>query len=169
MLFVFLDFNINVGSSTIGLIPDFIGYIIMAKGLAELENESYYFEKARGFTKGMAVYTAILYAMDLFGFSRGIGIGAFLLGLVSVGISLYISNCIVKGVEELEGIHNTYLNADSLYSVWKAYAGFTIAAYVLILVPLLNVICILVSLIAAIVFLVSFNKSKNLYYSPWHR
>jgi len=167
MLFVFLDFNINAGRSTIGLIPDFIGYIIMIKGLAELGEESVYFAKAKGFAKGMAVYTAILYVMDLIGFTRSIGIGAFLFGLVSIAISLYISNCIVKGVEELENIHNTYLNADSLYSVWKVYAGFTIATYVLILVPLLNIICILVSLIAAIVFLVSFSKSKRLYYSPW--
>ena len=34
MLLVFLDFNINLGRSKIGLLPDFIGYIVMAGGLA---------------------------------------------------------------------------------------------------------------------------------------
>ena len=72
-LFVFLNFTININGIKIGLIPDFIGYIIMVKGLAELENESPYFLKAKGFAKGMAVYTAILYAMDLFGLSYNFG------------------------------------------------------------------------------------------------
>jgi len=35
-LFIFLDFNLNLGNSQIGLIPDFIGYIIMLGGLAEM-------------------------------------------------------------------------------------------------------------------------------------
>lgn len=48
-LFVFLNFTININGIKIGLIPDFIGYIIMVKGLAELENESPYFLKAKGF------------------------------------------------------------------------------------------------------------------------
>ena len=41
MLLVFLDFSINLGRIRIGLIPDFIGYIIMVKGLSELSDESY--------------------------------------------------------------------------------------------------------------------------------
>lgn len=169
MLLVFLDFNINIGRSTIGLIPDFIGYIIMIKGLAELENESYYFEKAKGFAKGMAVFTGIFYAMDLIGVFYGVGIGAYLLGLVLISLTLYTSYMVVKGIEELEAIHNTDLNAESLYSVWKVNAGFTLAGYVLIIIPFLSVICLLVSFVAAIVFLVALNKSKKLYYSPWYK
>ena len=55
MLLVFLDFNINLGRSKIGLLPDFIGYIVMAGGLAELQSESESFAKVKGFAKGMAV------------------------------------------------------------------------------------------------------------------
>lgn len=165
MLLVFLNFNFNIGRSTIGLIPDFIGYIVMAKGLAELESESEYFEKAKGFAKGMAVFTGILYAMDLFGLSHNLLIGAYLLGLVSTILSLYISNMVVKGIGDMEHTHGTYLNADSLYSAWKVNAGFTVAAFLLIIIPFLSIISLLVSFFAAIVFLVSLNKSKRLYYS----
>jgi len=69
MLLVFLDFNINLGRSKIGLLPDFIGYIVMAGGLAELQSESESFAKVKGFAKGMAVYSGILYLLDLLGFS----------------------------------------------------------------------------------------------------
>jgi hypothetical protein len=168
-LFVFLNFTININGIKIGLIPDFIGYIIMVKGLAELENESPYFLKAKGFAKGMAVYTAILYAMDLFGLSYNFGIVAYLLGIASIILTLYTSYMVVKGIEEMEAIRNTDLNAESLYSVWKVHAGFTLAACVLIIIPFLSVICLLVSFVAAIVFLVALNKSKKLYYSPWNQ
>ena len=32
MLFAFLDININRGRTTIGLMPEFVGYILMVKG-----------------------------------------------------------------------------------------------------------------------------------------
>jgi len=169
MLLVFLDFNIKVGTSTIGLIPDFAGYIVMVNGLAELEGDSLYFVKAKSFARGMIVYTAVLYAMDLLGISRNIGLGAFFLGLASTVVSLYISYYIVKGVEDLEDIHGMYLSGDSLYSTWKAYAAFSVAIYILIIIPVLNLICLLGALIVAIVFLAAFNKSKNLYYSHWRK
>jgi len=164
MLLVFLDFNLNIGRSTIGLIPDFIGYIIVDKGLAELADESYRFAKARGFAKGMAVYTGILYFMDLLGITNDNSAGAFILGLVSTLISLYISYSVVKGIEDMEVSRGKGLNAVSLNSAWKMNACFSLAAYLLILIPFLSVICMLVSLVAAIVFLVALNKSKKLYY-----
>lgn len=168
MLLVFLDFSINLGRIRIGLIPDFIGYIIMVKGLSELSDESYCFVKIKGFAKGMAVYTGILYLFDLLGASKDFGIGSYLLGLASTVISLYISNGVVKGVEDMEIVRNIELNAESLYSAWKVNAGFTLAAYVLIIIPFLSVICMLVSFVAAIVFLVAFNRSKKLYYGAWY-
>ena len=164
MLLVFLDINLNIGRITIGLIPDFIGYIIMAKGLEELSHESLYFANVKGFAKGMAVYTGILYCMNLLGLSHYFNIASYLLGLAATIISLYISNRIAKGVEDMENTHGRELNATSLYSSLKFNAVFTLAAHVLIIIPFLSVICMLVAFVSAIVLLVAFNKSKKLYY-----
>jgi hypothetical protein len=163
LLFVFLDFNLTFGASQIGLIPDFVGYILMIQGLAELQNLSPRFIKARPFALGMAVYTGILYMMDAF----GIGIGSilsFTLGLISTLISLYISYNIVMGVKDIEAMDGRDLNAQGLYSVWTVLAILSLIIYVLLIVPILNFLCMIAGLIAGIVFLVSFNRTKNLYY-----
>jgi hypothetical protein len=72
-MLIFLDFNLNLGNSQIGLIPDFAGYIVMINGLREMADESPLFMKVKPYATGMAVYTAAVYAMDLFGISSSLG------------------------------------------------------------------------------------------------
>lgn len=163
-LLVFLDVTINAGRSTIGLIPDFLGYILMAKGLVEMAEESPLFMKVKPFATFMIVYTGILYFCDLLGISISLGIFSYLLGIVSTVISLYISYNIVMGVRDMEENYNAVLNGDSLKSTWTTLAVFSVITYALILVPVLNIICLIVAFIVAVVFLISFNRAKNLYY-----
>ena len=47
--FIFLDFNIDFDTIRIGLIPAFVGYLLLFSGLAELSEESPRFEKIRPF------------------------------------------------------------------------------------------------------------------------
>lgn len=163
MVFVFLDFTINMETSKIGLIPDFVGYILIAQGLSEMATQSPRFAKVRGLSLAMVVYTAILYAFDLFGVTIQEGLLSWLLGLVSTIISLYISYNIVMGVIDIEaGGRN--LDGASLLTVWKVYAVISIAIYLLFLVPALNILLIIAGLILGIVFLFAFNRTKKLYY-----
>ena len=162
-LFVFLDFNLTLGTSQIGLIPDFVGYILVFQGLAELENMSLRFTKARPFSLGMAVYTGLLYVLAVLGIGTN-DILSFVLGLISTLISLYISYNIVMGIKEIEASSGRFLNAQGLYSSWTLLAILSLIVYLLFIIPILNVLCIVAGLITGIVFLVSFNKTKNLYY-----
>lgn len=164
LLLIFLDFNLNLGSSQIGLIPDFLGYIVMLNGLSEMAQESPLFMKVKPHATGMAVYTGVLYVLDLVGFSSSAGVFSYLLAAASVVVSLYISYNIVMGVKETEGRYGAGLNGDSLKSAWKLLAVFSAVTFVFILIPALAIVCIIISFIAAIYFLVAFNKSKNLYY-----
>ncbi len=163
-ILIFLDFNLNLGNSQIGLIPDFIGYIVMIKGLLEMAQESQLFMKVAPFAKGMAIYTGILYLMDLFGVSSSLGALAYILGIASTIISLYISYYIVMGIKETEERHSAFLNGDSLKSMWTILAVLSIAVYITLLLPALAILCIIISFAVAIFFLVAFSKSKNLYY-----
>lgn len=163
-MFVFLDFNLNIGTARIELIPDFIGYIFILQGLAELFDKSELFSKARPYAKGMAVYTAILFALDIFGAADMLGFVGFVLGLISTVISLYISYNIVMGVKDMETTFGMQLSGDGLKSNWNLLAVFTVAVYLLFFIPFLNILCIIAGLIIGIVFLVSFSKTKNLYY-----
>ena len=164
LILVFLDFNLNLGNSTIGLIPDFIGYIIMIKGLEEMAPESVLFIKVKPFATGMAIYSVVLYIMDLLGISMSLGALIYLLAIISTAISLYISYNIVMGVIDMEEKYNTALNGDTLKSTWKLCAIFNVLSFVSLLIPLVAIVSIIVTLIVSIYFLVVFSKSKNLYY-----
>lgn len=164
LLFVLLDFTLNFGMSRIGLIPDFVGYIFILKGLDELRRESEYFAKAKPFATGMLVYTSVLYALNLLGLSLLAGqMFALILALVSTVISLYVLYNIVMGVSDMERTQGRNLNTDQLYKMWKVLAILSVVLYVLMFIPPLALMTIIALLIINIIFLVAFNKSKNLY------
>jgi hypothetical protein len=165
LLFVFLDFDVTFGYSKVGFIPDFIGYILIFTGLAELTAGNDRFSRARPFAIAMAVYTAILYVMDLFAVPLYLGaLISFVLGLASTLMSLYISYNIVMGIKDLEAALGQDLNGGPLFSTWTALAILSLALYVLILIPGLNFICMIAGLVVGIVFLVLMSRTKNLYY-----
>jgi hypothetical protein len=165
LLFVFLDFNVTFGNSKIGLIPDFIGFILIFTGLKELSAGKDRFSHARPFAAAMAVYTGILYGMDMLGISYRLeALIPFALGLVSTLVSLYISYNIVTGIKDLEAALGQDLNSRPLYSMWVALAALNLAIYFLFLIPEINLLCIIAGLVVGIAFLVLFSKTKNLYY-----
>lgn len=163
-ILIFLDFNLNIGNSQIGLIPDFVGYIVMIKGLVEMAGGSPIFMEAKPYATGMAVYTGILYLVDIVGVSVSLGVLSYIFAIVSTIISLYISHKIIMGVTDMETTYNTNLNGDSLKSTWTVLAVSNIFTFVLLLIPTLAVVCIIVAFISAICFLFAFNNSRILYY-----
>lgn len=165
MLFIFLDFNLDLGVNRIGLIPDFIGYIFLINGLNELSYKNVRFSKIRPFAVGMAIYTGVLYAFDLLAVSVNLAGLSLLLGLASTIISLYISYSIVMGVKDMEIAYSQQLNGDSLLTMWKVLAVLSLAIYLLFFIPALGLLCLLANFVIGICFLVSFNKTKNLYYA----
>jgi len=72
MLLVFLNFSLNIGASKIELLPGFIGYYVMLKGLAQIEAFSGRFKKIMPYVKVMIVYAGICYAIDSSGISTEI-------------------------------------------------------------------------------------------------
>ena len=182
MILVFLNFDITMGSSKIGLIPSFIGYAYMYSGVLELSDYSNKFVKIAPIIKVMAIYTGFIYLMDLLGFSAyfTLPLGStfsdieipfafvlfgILLGWISMIASLYISYEIIQGIKDIESVKMKNLNSDQLLSTWKLLAVFTVLSYALLfIVPELALICIILAIIVSIYYLFVFNKSKNLYY-----
>lgn len=165
LLLVFLDFHLDLNGSRIGLIPDFIGYIVMGKGLLEMAAESYFFHKVKPFATGMAIYTAILYGMDLFGITVHLQGLSILLGIVSTIVSLYMTYNIVMGVKDMETQYRAQLNGASLKTAFTVLFVFSVLSYLLLIYPPLSILSMVGAFIVYIIFLVSFNRSKNLYYN----
>ncbi|MBH1940586.1 hypothetical protein I5677_06770 [Mobilitalea sibirica] len=164
-LFVFLNFNFNLNASTIGLIPDFIGYILIHKGLYELSLRSQWFGKVKPYVRCMVLFTAVIYVFDLLGISVSMGYLSLFLGLVSTIISLYITYSIVMGIQDMEKIYQWKLKAETLFMVWKLIAICSFLTYLALIAPLLGFMGMVAGFIFHIVFLYYFNISKGMYES----
>ncbi len=162
-LFIFLNFNLTIGNCTIGLIPTFVGYIFMVKGLRELSDRSAQFKKIRPLAIGMGIFSGLLYLGDLFGVAVNLGGIGILLGLASTVISLYIAYAIIQGIQDIEAFFGADLNSAKLKSAWTLMAIFQGLTYISLFYPVLTVICILVSSVFVIVFLVAFHTAKKRY------
>ena len=166
MLFIFLNFDINLPTSTIGLIPSFIGYFFMLKGLTELSGFSRRFTAIRPTVMIMLVYSVIIYVINLLGAPlvdnepRTI-----VLGLVSTILSLFISYNIVMGVNDIESTSGQDLASVPLYDAWKLLAVFSFIPYAVFFIPVLAVISIIIGFIVAIYYLYTFRNTSNLFYA----
>jgi len=165
MLLVFLNFNINVGASKIGLIPDFIGYFYMLKGACELWSFSRRFSEITSYITGMTGFSALCYVVDLFGISAYTNLPITLfLGLISTFLSLFISYKIIMGIKEIELNHGEDLNSGQLYSTWQISAVCSLLSFALFFSAMLVAIGAIVAFIAKICYLYLFHKTKNLFY-----
>lgn len=163
MLFAFLDINIRLGDATVGLIPDFVGYILMIKGLEEMTRESPLFARARPWAIAMAVYTGVLYAMDFLALSVQLRFLSWVLSVAAVTVSLIISRWILRGILEVEANRRLDLQAEALETLWKPLAVVQLVSCAFGWFPLIGGICALAAFVMGICYLVAFNKTKNAY------
>lgn len=169
--FVYLNFNLNVNGHSLNLLPDFVGYILLLRGIRELEEESSLFAKARPFAVGMAVYEAILWVGALLGVASG-GLVGSLLGVISLAASLYISWVLVQGVREIEAHRAAELHGALLYSRWKLLAVLQAITWLLTLMAnLANLSALLVlagvlaivGIVVLLLFLLAWHKTAAAY------
>ena len=164
--FIFLNFNIDFDTIRVGLIPAFVGYLLLFSGLAELSEESPRFEKIRPFCIVMAVYTGFLWVGDLFGLSlTAPPVVLVLLSVASAVLSYYISFCIVWGIGDIEASNRYPLGAERLKKCWFAliilHTLSLLCAYMQMAgIVFLGLVC---GLVALICFLCFFYRTKNNY------
>lgn len=162
MLLLFLNFNINIESISIGLFPDFLGYIYIMKGVKELSNESSFFLKVNPFARNMTYFTFVLYIFNLIGLK--IGYVMTILGLISTLFGLYVAYLCIKGIRDMEVLNGWDLQGESLFKTWQVLAVFSIISSTIAFIAGIGAILIIIgNIILIIVYLVSFNHTKKLY------
>lgn len=164
-LFIFLNFNINLGQATIGLIPAFIGFIFLLKGINELSSESPHFQKAKPLSIFMVLYSAFLYILDILAITNTQILLTIFLGIINMITSLYICYIIISGVKDIEETRNAFLNSNKLRSRWNLMVLFQSLSILSVLILPMVVIFVIVLFIITILFLIDFHGTKKLYES----
>ena len=74
-LLIFLDFHLELNSVRIGLLPNFLGYYLLLRGMRELKEYSPHFSAPRGVVAALMVYSAIFMGIGSFGAGRRVSAG----------------------------------------------------------------------------------------------
>ena len=165
--YILIFFHLKING--FDLLPDFVGYALIAYGLGQMAEDSEYYVKAKPWAVVLTVISVFTGIMGLFGITYSPAIGA--LNLIFSGISLYLMYLIGHGVCEAEQKRNIDMGGEKFTSLWKVQAGLTISCRVLsliiteITVLLANVLGVC-ALIANIVFLVYVYRAKKALEAP---
>lgn len=163
MLLVFLDVNVGFNNHIFDILPDFVGYFLMMRGLEAMARESRWFAKARPVALVMAVYSAVLYAVDALAVTVYSRFLSFCLGLLAMAASLLLGWWTVSGVREMEQLQNRDLEGEKLRSFWLYMAIIQGITYACGWIPLVGTMGSIAALVMNICFLAAFYRSKNLY------
>lgn len=167
---IFLDFTINLGESiTIGLLPDFIGYIFLVRGLRELQKESKRFGMLTPFCSVMTVVSLIVWIFDLLGFNQTLPeLLVKIVGIICNAAPIIIFYFIIQGIKEMEWVHQMKFNADKLDRAWLINMLFTAATLVQgilggIALAALTLPLVIGVLASGVYFLITLYQSKEMY------
>ena len=163
MVLVFLDVKIGLGEHTLDVLPDFAGYLLMLRNLEALSNHSERFRKARPLALTMAVYTAVLYAVDALAVTVHGQFLSFCLGILALIASLWMGYWIVSGTRELEHRQERDLEGEKLYSFWLYMAVIQVITYACGWIPVVGDMGVIATLVMNICFLAAFYRTMDLY------
>lgn len=162
LIFLFLDLNINFGRITIGLLPDFVGYYLLARGLQTLPEDAD-FSKARTLSLVMAVYTLVLYILNLLGLSSQLGLLSWILESVRLVVYFSILYLLNRGIGQLQVNTGKDLGAAQLRPLWLALVVLESAALILGWIPVVGAFALLGNLAVHIALLVLYYNVKKRY------
>lgn len=161
----FLFISLNFRICGFDILPDVIGFILFTMAFSQLKEHSQHFSKAAT----LNIFTIILSIFSIYevknnnsGITFGI-LGPFgiLVGLASLILILYVIYNLFMGMKEMLNNHNKHVLAEEADNRWNQYKALTITsilAFIVIYIPVLNILYMLGVLIFGIVFLVKTMK-----------
>ncbi len=165
LVLLFFNFEIN----GIDVLPDFIGYYLMFRGLKELSSESRHFAEMKPWAAAMAVISAILFVTGLV----GLPLGSLPVRIGVTVAHLFILYRLILGVQELEGRLGAPMEGALLLRRWKNICIVSAANFLLVSVQsfrpvrlgIVVMILALTSFVLYVLFLMAFHRSRQAYYA----
>lgn len=163
---IFIDLNLTIGQGRIDIIPDFLGYILIASGMMQYAAQSESFRKMRPLVLIVAAISGLVYMGDMIGAFPDNAIQTIAVAVLTTFFYLMTTYYICHGIRELGVTHNRNLNADGLMTKWTILMVCQILTFCTIIIPVLMVIFIIASFIVNIIFIVQISQSNNLLNAP---
>lgn len=154
LFFVLLDYKVTIGTAVIEILPDFLGYYLLMKGMESLAGESRSFDLGRHWAFAMSLLSGVLFLAELMNPETVTKIWLWGLELGALMVGLGIVKMIVKGLEQM-GKGGT----EVLRSIWLILALLLPLCHLLSWVPMVGSICGWAAILASALFLAAFFRS----------
>lgn len=164
LLFCLLDYEVTVGSAVFGLLPDFLGFYLMMKGMEELAGENRFFDRGRHMAFGLMIASVILYVADLMNPGVMVRVTLWAVELIVLVILLVLLRMIIIGILWLEKDHSVQLRGDLLKSLWMILIVICPLGALVYWVPMVGDICHMASAVVSVLFLAAFWDSRKAFY-----
>ena len=149
LFFVILDIDLTVGRATFEILPDFLGFFLLMKGMEELAGTTPRFEKARHVAFGLFLVGTVCYGAGLLNLEPMTKVVFWALEFSCLAAFLWLLKEIVAdGSEQLKGL-------------WLIVAVVEVLVALLGWVPLVGSICRTAALVTGIVFLLAYWKEMK--------
>lgn len=164
LILVFFYINVSFGGLTVDILPDAVGYLMIAANAWKFREKSGSFSNLVYLSGVMAVYST---GVRLF---RPTGMAGIALSLLELILQLYVLKWIEDGVKDLERMVGSHLNTDVLYRwrilVSSAWAAVFVCATASALAPGLAVIGLAAAAawaVLCVLFLVTLFRTSRRY------
>ena len=164
LLLCLLDYEVTVGTAVFGLLPDFLGYFLIMKGMEELAGENRFFDRGRHIAFGLMIAAVVFYGADLMNPGYMVKVWLWALELAALVITLVLIRMIVTGILWLERDLNLKLRGDLLKSMWSILIIICPLCHIFSWLPLVGDICRMASTVVGALFLAVFWDSRKSYY-----
>ena len=163
LVFVGLNFDITLGSAAIGLLPDFVGWFLLMKGMEELAGENRHFDHGRHWAFGLMLLSVILYVADLLKLSSGATVMLWLVGLLYFGVGMYTLYQMIRGIRQMEADRNWDLQGGKLKDLWMIQTVMGAISHLLSWMPLVGTFAAVAAAVTGFCLLAAMNGTWKRY------
>lgn len=159
-IFVFLDFPITVGTGSVDVLPNVVGYALTAVAAHRLLPYGRRFARVRLISILLGVVSVAEIFLALF-IPTGTSILPAIVSIVSTLAFLLMTYEIAAVTKEIEARANRPVGADKLMTAWGFIAIGSLFAYVPLLMPSMTMTSLMLQLLSYIWFLYSLYLVKS--------
>ena len=166
-IFLYTDISIQVTEiTTLGLIPDFIGWFLIYRGLCLLSHMSPKFSRVKTVSLICGFLAIIAWLLDIFGVTKFFGVFSLpLLGALCAA-GLIVTYRIIEGLDDIENDTNADLKAKEMYKIFPPLCvaeaiGLLVGVFGMAMLFIAFKIALLVCLIVFVGFFVQAKKGYD--------
>ena len=138
LFFVVLDYQVKIGTAVVEILPDFVGFYLLMRGMERLGENSPRFERGRHGAFAMALASALLFGADLLNPDTHTKVWLWAAGVAALAAGLGLVRCAVLGLDDLGK------KTENLKSMWLILTVLQMLCGFVSWIPLVGDMCAVV-------------------------